>query len=390
MNQGKYVLAQLMEFVPRYEFNKCVARYKGNKKVRNFSCWNQFLAMVFGQLSYQESLRSITVCIRSQGEKLYHLGFSSLVAKTTLAKANEKRDWRIYRDLAEILIKEARKLYCDDKEFDLDLASACYIIDSTMIELCLNVFRWAKLRTVRAAIKLNLQLDLRGNLPVFFSITNAKEPDMKFLDILKIEPGAYYIMDRGYLDFKRLFAISKHGAFFVTRAKNNLSFKRIYSNKADKKTGLRCDQIIRLSNYYAREKYPEKLRRIKYFDRETKRYYVFLTNDFNIPAITVANLYKHRWQVELFYKWIKQHLKIQTFWGYSANAVKTQICIALSAYLIAAIAKKRLKLERNLYEILQILHISLFLKMPLNKLFSEFDLQSLDEQFQKQSCLFDF
>lgn len=390
MNQGKYVLSQLMEFVPRYEFNKCVARYRGNRKVRSFSCWDQFLAMVFGQLSYQESLRSIAVCIRSQKEKSYHLGFSSLVAKTTLARANERRDWRIYRDLAEILISDARKLYSDDKEFDLDLAGAYYVIDSTTIELCLNVFRWAKLKTVRAAIKLNTQLDLKGNLPVFFSITSGKEPDVKFLDILEIENGAYYIMDRGYLDFKRLFAINERGAFFVTRAKNNLAFKRIYSNKVDKKTGLRCDQVIRLSNYYAREKYPEKLRRIKYFDEETKRHYVFLTNDFNIPAITVANLYKHRWQVELFYKWIKQHLRIQTFWGYSANAVKTQICIAICAYLVAAIAKKRLKTERNLYEILQILHVSLFLKMPLVKLFSEFDLQKLDDQSPKERCLFDF
>ncbi len=390
MNQGKYVLSQLMEFVPRYEFNKCVARHKGNRRIKNFSCLNQFLAMSFGQLSYQDSLRGIVVCINSQKEKLYHLGFSSEIYRSTLADANEKRDWRIYRDFAEILIKQARGLYCDDKEFDSELTGACYVLDSTTIELCLNIFQWAKLKTVRAAVKLNLQLDLRGNLPAFFTITSGKEPDVKFLDDIEIEPEACYILDRGYLDFEKLYNIHRQGAFFITRAKSNFAFKRMYSNKIDKKLGLRCDQIVRLTNYYARKNYPEKLRRVKYFDKETKQYYVFLTNNFNISAITVANLYKYRWQIELFFKWIKQHLKIKAFWGRSANAVKTQICIAICAYLIVAIAKKQLKIERNLYEILQILHVSLFTKIPLNKLLSEFDPKSFEDQNQNQACLFNF
>lgn len=390
MNQGKYVLSQLMEFVPRYEFNKCVARYQGNNWVKTFSCWDQFLAMAFGQLSFQESLRGIVVCVGSQREKLYHLGFSSPVAKTTLARANEKRDWRIYRDFAEVLIKRARNLYGDDQAFKTELTGACYVLDSSTLELCLNIFKWAKLKTVRAAIKLNLQLDLKGNVPAFFTITSGKEPDVKFLDVIAIEPEACYIMDRGYLDFKRLFVIHQAEAFFVTRARGNFSFKRMYSNAVEKNAGLRCDQIIRLTNYQSAKNYPEKLRRVKYFDKDTKRYYVFLTNNFHISALAVANLYKYRWQIELFFKWIKQHLRIKSFWGYSANAVKTQICIAICAYLIAAIAKKELGIERNLYEMLQILHVSLFIKMPLNKLLSEFDLKNFGDQVQNRAYLFDF
>lgn len=390
MNQGKYVLSQLTEFVSRYEFNKCVARYKGNRGVKNFSCWDHFLALAFGQLSYQDSLRGIVVCLNSQKEKLYHLGFSSGVAKTTLARANEKRDWRIYRDFAEILIKQARQLYHDDKEVDLNLSGACYVIDSSTIELCLNIFQWAKLKTVRAAIKLNLQLDLNGNLPTFFTFSSGKDPDMKFLDDILLESGAYYIMDRGYIDYARLSLINQRGAFFVTRAKDNFAFKRLYSGELKRKTGLRCDQVVRLTGYLSAKKYPEKIRRVKYFDQETARTYVFLTNDFNIPALTVAALYKNRWQVELFFKWIKQHLKIKAFWGRSANAVKTQICIAICAYLIVAIAKKELKNNRNLYEILQILHISLFIRMPINKLLSELDQECENDQDQNQACLFDF
>jgi hypothetical protein len=379
-----------MEFVSRYEFNKCVKSYKGHHRTRKLSCYDQFLAMAFGQLTHRESLRDVVNCLGSQKGNLYHLGFSSEISRSTLADANEKRDWRIYRDLANILIRQARKLYCDDEEFVLDLAGACYVIDSSVIELCLNIFPWAKLKTVRAAVKLNMQLDLKGNLPTFFTFTSGKEPDVKFLDDITFESNAYYIMDRGYIDYERLYAINRQGAFFVTRAKDNFSFKRLYSNPIDKESGLRCDQVVRLAGYYSAKNYPAKLRRIKYFDKGTNRTYVYLTNDFNISALTVAALYKYRWQVELFFKWIKQHLKIKAFWGRSANAVKIQICIAICAYLIVAIAKKELKIERNLYEILQILHVSLFVKMPINTLLSELDQECENDQEQKQACLFDF
>lgn len=390
MNYGKFVLSQLMEFVSCYEFSKCVKTYKGQRRVRKFSCYDQFLAMAFGQLTHRESLRDIVNCLGSQKHNLYRLGFSSEISRSTLADANEKRDWRIYRDLANIFIRQAKKLYCDDKEFDLDLSGACYVIDASIIELCLNIFPWAKLKTVRAAIKLNMQLDLKGNLPTFFTLTSGKEPDVKFLDDITFEPGACYIMDRGYIDYERLYFINQQSSFFVTRAKDNFAFKRLYSNPIDKTLGLRCDQVIRLAGYYSAKNYPAKLRRIKYFDKTTNRAYVFLTNDFNISALAVATLYKHRWQVELFFKWIKQHLKIKAFWGRSANAVKTQICIAICAYLIVAIAKKELKIERNLYEILQILHVSLFVKIPINTLLSELDQECENDQEQKQACLFDF
>lgn len=390
MNYGKFVLSQLMEFVSRYEFSKCVETYKGQHRTRKLSCYDQFLAMTFGQLTHRESLRDIVNCLGSQKHNLYHLGFSSEVSRSTLADANEKRDWRIYRDLANILIRQARKLYCDDKEFDLDLSGACYVIDASIIELCLNIFPWAKLKTVRSAVKLNMQLDLKGNLPTFFTLTSGKEPDVKFLDDITLEPGAYYIMDRGYIDYERLHFINQQGSFFITRAKNNFAFKRLYSNPIDKESGLRCDQVVRLTGYYAAKDYPAKLRRVKYFDKITNHTYVFLTNDFNISALAVATLYKHRWQVELFFKWVKQHLKIKAFWGRSANAVKTQICIAICAYLIVAIAKKELKIERNLYEILQILHVSMFVKMPINTLLSELDQECENDQEQKQACLFNF
>lgn len=390
MNHGKFVLSQLMEFVSAYQFNKCVERYHGHYRTRKLSCYDQFLSMTFGQLTHRESLRDIVNCLGSQKESLYHLGFSSEIYRSTLAEANEKRDWRIYRDFAEVLISQARKLYCDDKEFDLELSGACYAIDSSTIELCLNIFQWAKLKTVRAAIKLNLQLDLKGNLPTFFTLTSGKEPDVKFLDDIAFESGAYYIMDRGYVDYDRLYSINQQGAFFVTRAKDNLVFKRLYSNRIDKKSGLRCDQVVRPAGYYSSRQYPDKIRRVKYFDKETNRAYIFMTNDFNVSALTIASLYKHRWQVELFFKWIKQHLKIKTFWGRSANAVKTQICIAICAYLIVAITKKELKIERNLYEILQILHISLFVRMPINKLLSELDQGCENDQEQNQACLFNF
>lgn len=390
MNQGKYVFSQIMEFVPYYQFNKCVEDYKGNYRLRNLTCWEQFLAMSFGQLSYRESLRDVVICLGAQKQKIYHLGFRSEISLPTLARINKKRDWRIYRDFALVLIEQAKELYIDDKKFKLDLDGSCYAIDSSTLELCFNVFKWARLVKVRAAVKLHLVLDLQGNIPSFFHISSGKVNDVNFLDMVKLETGAYYVMDRGYLDFGRLFKINSSGSFFVTRAKKNFACKRLYSNKIDKSTNVRCDQIIRLTNCQVKKKYPEKLRRVKYFDQETKKYFVFLTNDFNLDPKTIADIYKQRWQVELFFKWVKQHLKIKSFWGYSENAVKTQICIAISTYLIVAIIKKQLKIERNLYEILQILSVSLFDKSPLVKLISEADLQTLEEHSQKQRSLWDF
>lgn len=383
MFQGKYVFSQVMDTVVRYQFNQCVARYKGEYWVKRFSCWEQFLAMAFGQLSFRASLRDVVVCLTAHGQKLYHVGFRSPVMLPTLAKANEQRDWRIYRDYATTLIQEARRLYTHDLPIDLDLKGAVYLIDSTVIELCLSLFPWARLIKVRAAIKLNLELSLSGNIPSFFDFSTGKEHDVLFLDRLVWEAGAYYVFDRGYLDFARWYTIHRAGAFFVSRAKDNLLFRRRYSHPTDKATGVRCDQTIGLAGYYPAQDYPEHLRRIKYYDLQTDRHYVFLTNDFNLEAATIARLYKYRWQIELFFKWVKQHLSIKAFWGRSENAVKTQICIALCAYLLVAILKKRLGIDRNSYEILQILSVSLFDKTPITTLVSEFDLHSFDDQAQK-------
>lgn len=388
MNQGKYVFSQIMEHVPYYQFNQCVKRYNGDRRARKFSCHDQFLVMAFGQLTYRESLRDAVICLGSQRRKLYHLGFSSTtVTKTTLARVNENRDWRIFRDLAKVLIGTAKKLYTDNKGLDLDLEGAVYAIDSSTIELCLNVFKWARLVKVRASVKLHLGLDLQGNIPSFFDITTGKVHDLNFLDDVIFEAGSYYIMDRGYIDFERLYQINQSGAFFVIRAKKNFAFKRIYSNRVDKSTGIRCDQVGRLANAQMKKKYPDKLRRIKYYDEETDKYFVFLTNNMDIKAEVVAQLYKYRWQIELFFKWIKQHLKIKAFWGYSENAVKTQICIAICIYLLVAIIKKRLGIDRNLYEILQILSVSQLDKTPINTLLSEFDLATQSDQAQNQPSL---
>ena len=305
----------------------------------------------------------------------------------------KKRSWKIYRDLANILITEARKSYIDDTEFEINLKGAGYVIDSSVIELCLSIFPWAKLKTVRAAIKLNLQMDLQGNIPTFFTLTNAKSNDVNFLNDIAIEQDAYYILDRGYWSAEKLFKINTGKAFFVIRGKGKVEFKRMYSNsltKDDKEKGLRCDQVVKLTGYYPSRKYPEKLRRIKYYDKETDKCLVFLTNDFNIAPLTIAELYKHRWQIELFFKWIKQHLKIKSFWGYSENAVKTQICIAICSYLLVAIAKKRLRIDKNLYEILQILQVTILTRKPLIKLLSEIDLQKIQEKPSKQASLLDF
>lgn len=390
MHQGKYVFSQIMTGVVRYQFDQCVARYKGEYWVKNFSCWDQFLALTFGQLTFRKSLRDIVVCLSAYREKLYHLGFRSVLRRSTLADANVRRDWRIYRDYALLLIAEARRLYADDKTFALEIDEAVYAVDSSTIELSLNIFPWARLKKKRASIKLNVGLELHGNIPSFFAITGGKEPDIYFLDSIEYEAGAYYVLDRGYIDFARLFVINQAKAFFVTRAKSNWSFHRLYSRPTDKTTGVRCDQVVRLSGYYPAKDYPDKLRRIKYFDAETKRYYVFITNNFELDPEVIAELYKNRWQIELFFKWVKQHLAIESFWGTSANAVKTQICVALIAYLLVAILKKNLRIDRSSYEILQILSISPFDKTPIIKLVSLYQPQTLELPIRKQAKLLEF
>ena len=390
MHQGKYVFSQIMASIVRYQFNQCVARYDGEKRVRNLTCWEQFLSLAFGQLSFRKSLRDIVVCLESHPTQLYHAGFRSIIHLPTLARANEKRDWRIYRDYALMLIVEARTLYAYDASFALEIDSAVYAVDSTTIELSLALFPWARLKKKRAAVKLNLGIELHGNIPSFFSLSSGKVHDVYFLDEIEYEAGAVYIVDRGYIDYGRLYRMHKDGAYFVTRAKDNLSFRRLYSRPVDKDTGVRCDQTIVTNGYYAAKDYPEKLRRIKYYDGETKRTYVFLTNHFDLPAPSIAALYKQRWQIELFFKWVKQHLSIESFWGRSANAVKTQICIAIAAYLLVAILKKKLHIKRNSYEILQILSISMFEKIPIAELIFKAPVHIPEDIGQKQAQLWEF
>ena len=366
MNQGKYVFSQIVELITQYEFDRCVKRYNGNNRVRNLSCRDQFLSMVFGQLTNLRSLRGIVLCLNAHSNLLYHLGFkSNHFTLSTLSRANENRDWKMYHDLAQTLIVSARALYLNDNDFEIKLDGAVYALDSIIIDLCLATFRWAYFELGKSAVKIHTQLDFKGNIPSFFLITKAKTHDVNFLDILEFEAGAIYIMDRGYLDFERLYKIHLQKAFFVIRAKGSLSFAKILSNKVDKSTGLRFDQIIKLKHFYSNKHYPEKLRRVKYYDQETYNYYIYLTNNVELSAKNVADLYKHRWQIELFFKWIKQHLRIEVFWGRSINAVKTQICIAICSFLLVAILKKELKIKRDLYEILQILALSQFEKTPI-------------------------
>ena len=370
MNSGKTIFSQLMDFVPTYEFRKCVKRYGGNYKVKSFSCWDQFLCMAFAQLTYRESLRDIEACMRVAQQKLYHMGIRGKVSRNTLANANQVRDWRIYADFAQVLIATARSLYANDK-FGVELDNTVYALDSTTIDLCLSLFPWAKFRKKKGAVKLHTLLDLRGNIPSLVIITHGKIHDVNILDELIVEPGAIYVVDRGYLDFARLHTIHQCSAFFVTRAKSNFARKRLYSHRVDKSTGLRCDQTVVLKNFYAKKAYPEKLRRIRYFDTEKNHRLEFLTNNFVLPALTIAELYRCRWQVELFFKWIKQHLRIKSFYGTSENALKTQIWIAISVYVLVAIVKKRLNVDRSLYTILQILSVTLFEKTPISQAFSE-------------------
>ncbi len=378
MYTGKTVFSQLMDYLPMYEFRKCVDRYSGNYHTSSFSCMDQYLCMAFAQLTYRESLRDIEACLRSRKEKLYHLGIRGRVSRSTLAEANEKRDWRMYADFCQILISQARSLYADE-DFGVELKETAYALDSTTIDLCLSLFPWASFRKHKAAVKMHTLLDLRGNIPSFIEITEGTLHDVNILDILVPEPGSFYIMDRGYLDFERLYVLTQLLAFFVTRAKKNNKFRRIYSHPVDRTDGLRCDQTIMLVTPKSLAGYPEKLRRVKYFDADRKKQLVFLTNNFVLPALTIANLYKCRWQIELFFKWIKQHLRIKAFYGTSINAVKTQIWIAVSTYVLVAIIRKRLQLEMNLYTILQILSITLLEKVPLDQLFANYDYKILPE-----------
>ena len=375
MNIGRTVFAQLMEFFPAYEFRKCVERYNGNYKVISFTCLDQFLCMAFAQLTYRESLRDIEACLRGAKPKLYHMGIRSKVSRNTIAHANETRDWRIYADFAQVLIKIARELYTEE-DFGLELDQTVYAFDSTILDLCLSVFPWATFRKGKAGIKLHTLLDLKGNIPVIIRITPAIIHDVNILDDLLFEAGAIYVFDRAYVDFARLYRIHHSRAFFLSRAKSNFVFKRLYSQPIDKSTGLRADQIIMVTGFYTLKDYPEKLRRIRYYDTATKKRFVFLTNNFDLPAITIAQLYKCRWQVELFFKWIKQHLRIKAFYGTTENAVKTQIWIAISIYVLVAIVRKRLKLDRTLYTILQILSVSLFEKMPILQVLSASDYEN--------------
>lgn len=388
MNFGQTIFSQLMDFIPAYDFNQCVKRYNGNYKIKNFTCWEQFLCMAFAQLTYRESLRDIQACLRAANKKLYHMGIRSKVSRNTLANANQIRDWRIYADFAQILISEARKLYADE-DFGVHLEQTVYALDSTTIDLCLSLFPWALFRKKKGAVKLHTLIDLRGNIPTVIFITHGKVHDVNILDDLVIEAGAIYVMDRGYLDFERLFTIHQSSAFFVTRAKSNFDFKRLYSNPVDKSTGVLCDQIVTLQGFYARKSYPDKLRRIKYYDADKKKRLVFLTNNFLLPALTIAEIYRCRWQVELFFKWIKQHLRIKTFYGTSENAVKTQIWIAMSVYVLVAIVKKRLNLNLSLYTILQILSVSLFEKTPILQALTSTDYNDHEDDFRRQLILFD-
>jgi len=389
MNTGKTLFAQLMDFLPWTTFTRIVERHGGNRYVKSLACADQFRVMAFAQLTYRESLRDIEVCLSAQAAKLYHMGFRHEIKRSTLADANEARDWRIYSEFAQCLIVQARKLYIGDS-FGIELENTTYALDSTTIDLCLSLFPWALFRTTKSAVKMHTLLDLRGNIPSFIHISDGKLGDVNVLDILELEPGAIYVMDRGYLDFGRLYLIHQAQAFFVTRAKSNTRFRRVYSAPVDRSTGIICDQTIALTGTTSRKDYPVYLRRIRFKDTETGKTLVFLTNNFIFPAATICALYKRRWQVELFFKWIKQHLRIKKFYGNSENAVKSQIWIAMSVYVLVAIVKKRLNLDASLYTLLQILSLTLFEKMPLQQAFPGSDYISLECVPHNQMNLFTF
>ena len=388
MNIGKTLFAQVMDFLPWKTFHRIVTRYGGDYRARTLSCAEQFRCMAFAQLTYRESLRDIEVCLSAQATKLYHMGFRQPVSRSTLADANERRDWRIYAEFAQRLITQARKLYAADS-FGVDLSNTVYALDATTIDLCLSMFPWAPFRSTKAAIKLHTLLDLRGPIPSFIHISDGKLHDVNVLDLLLPEAGAFYLMDRGYLDFERLYALAQTGAFFVTRAKSNMDARRLYSAPTDRSTGLICDQTIALNGFYSSQHYPQHLRRIRFKDPETDKTLVFLTNHFQLPALTICALYKSRWQVELFFKWIKQHLRIKRFFGTSENAVKSQIWIAVSVYVLIAIIKKRLNLDVSLHTLLQILSVTVFEKIELTQAVAGSVSDQNQTMFDNQLNLFD-
>ena len=389
MNFGRTVFAQLLDHLPSYEFQKCVTRYRGDYQQKTFSCWDQYLAMAFAQLTYRDSLRDIEACLRSMQGKLYHMGFRGKVARSTLADANESRDWRIYADFAQVLIGAARPLYAHDP-IGVDLEQSLYALDSTTIDLCLSLFPWARFRQHKAAVKMHTLLDLHGNIPTFIRITDGKVHDVNILDELLPEAGAFYVMDRGYIDFQRLYFFTLCSAFFVVRTKENVLLQRRYSHAVDKSTGVRSDHTVILTAMESAKVYPDALRRVSYFDAETNKRLKFLTNNFTLPALTIAQTYRCRWQVELFFRWIKQHLRIKSFFGTSENAVKTQIWIAVSVYVLVAIVRKRLGLQASLYQILQILSVTLFEKVPVLRALDASDFQNDLLVDRNQLILFNF
>jgi uncharacterized protein DUF4372/DDE family transposase len=389
MNIGRTVFAQLMDHLPRYEFQKCVTHYRGNYQQKSFSCWDQFLAMAFAQLTYRESLRDIEACLRSMHAKLYHMGFRGKVARSTLADANESRDWRIYADFAQVLIRIARPLYAHDP-IGVELDQSLYALDSTTIDLCLSLFPWARFRQHKAAVKLHTLLDLHGSIPTFIRITEGKMHDVNILDELFPEAGSFYVMDRGYIDFARLYVFTLCSAFFVVRTKENVLLKRRYSHPVDKTTGVRSDHTVILTSIASAKAYPDPLRRVTYLDAETNKRLKFLTNNFVLPALTIAQIYKSRWAVELFFRWIKQNLRIKSFYGTSENAVKTQVWIAVSVYVLVAIVRKRLGAEASLYQILQIFSVTLFEKVPILWALEAIDSQDDFVGDANQMILFDF
>jgi CYTH domain-containing protein len=388
MNAGKYVFSQVTSLLDPNDFIKCVKKYNGNYKVKHFTCWHQLMCLIFGQLSHRESLSDLITCLNSQRTQWYHLGLGTGISKNNLAHANEHRDWRIFADYAYTIIDQARKVCIDNSDFEVKVNGNVYAVDSTTIDLCLNVFWWAKFRKHKGAVKMHTQLDVKSSIPTFIQISDGSVADVNFLDFLEIESGAFYILDRGYWDLDRLYNIHRNYAFFVTRLKTNTNYRRLYSAKTDRSTGVLCDQTIKFNNYYAAKDYPEKLRRIKYHDKETNLTFEFATNNFELSALEIAQLYKQRWQVELFFKWIKQHLKIKAFWGYSENAVRIQIYTAIIAYLTVLIMKEKMKISHTTYEVLQILSITMLNKTQLNQLFERHALQEPNEDDYNQLVLF--
>jgi hypothetical protein len=388
MNTGKYVFAQVTELLPTNDFIRCVNKFKGNYQVKHFTCWHQLMCMLFGQLANRDSLSDLVLCLESQKSKWYHLGLGQGISKSNLAYANERRDWRMFAEFAYILIEQAQSICSASEDFDLQVEGNVYALDSTTIDLCLSVFWWAPFRKTKAAVKLHTQLDIKTEIPTFVHLSDGLLHDVNLLDLIDFETGAFYVMDRGYIDFARLYRIHCEGAYFVTRPQVNQDFRRLYSHKADKAAGVLCDQTIRLNNFKPAKRYPEKLRRIKYHDPESNRTLEFITNNFELPAPDIARLYKYRWKIELFFKWVKQHLKIKSFWGYSENAVRIQVYSAIIAYTTVAILKHRCSLKHSTYEILQILSITLLNKTPVNELFDPNYTAALKEDNDKQLNIF--